>query len=485
MRKRVTFTSFPLGFGAGNFGWLAWNEGIAGSASTLANSLTWPGNTLDYVDHGDVGSPATPLFPWVVRGYVNPLNITDVSLQVGDWVKAHTGVVNTPTVQVPLNEHIDLGRQLRLLVWDEAAGGANGRFHTQRFAIFKIVGYRMDASGAWLLLEFVQWDDSCGQAPAPEVVTIAGPEQGVVMQHYTFTAVITPTYATLPITYTWQASGITETLTHTGGISDTAVFGWPEVGQQVVTVTAVNAQSMVSDTHTITILPPLPDLQVSAPALLGTGPLFTGRPVSFTVTVTNAATVDVSEEFYVDLFLDPTEVLSDSIPVAQSAGFVTLSGLAAGESQVVTVTAAAGFSSGPNPHQVYVMADSARNVDEAEEQNNVSPPLLLDVVEPVPISALAVTGPEVVQVGEVYTVTAVAGPLSATLPITYTWHPAGQDLIIKTGGLSSTVTFIWHEWGELELAVMVDNAAHQPVTAVHPVTVRPRQLYLPLIYSLQ
>ena len=36
------------GFGAGNFGWLLWNQGRPANANTLATSLTWPGDNDDY-----------------------------------------------------------------------------------------------------------------------------------------------------------------------------------------------------------------------------------------------------------------------------------------------------------------------------------------------------------------------------------------------------------------------------------------------------
>ena len=44
------------GFGNGNFSWLVWNTGISANAATLANSLTWPGDSTHYTDHGDGGT---------------------------------------------------------------------------------------------------------------------------------------------------------------------------------------------------------------------------------------------------------------------------------------------------------------------------------------------------------------------------------------------------------------------------------------------
>ncbi|HEX6387532.1 MAG TPA: hypothetical protein VF177_22925 [Anaerolineae bacterium] len=157
------------GPGSGNFGWLVWNTGIVNSASTLAKSLTWPGDSTDYTDHGDGGQPL-PGFDHVVRGYVEPVDPTDISMHVGDWVAASAGSVNSSSVQAALNAHIDLGRTLRLLVWDSAQGsGSSSQFRIAGFAVFRLHGYSLNqgTGGSWLLLEFISWDTSCGQ-PAAE-----------------------------------------------------------------------------------------------------------------------------------------------------------------------------------------------------------------------------------------------------------------------------------------------------------------------------
>lgn len=158
------------GFGSGNFGWLLWNEGRPASANTLADSLSWPGDSIDYSDHGDHSiSPATPLYPHIVRGYVEPTNALDTALHVGDWVAANTGSVNANAVRDALASHVDLansGRTLRLLVWDDAEQqGNNGRYKIIGFIVVKLHGYSLSQNegGSWILVEFVRWDTSCGQ----------------------------------------------------------------------------------------------------------------------------------------------------------------------------------------------------------------------------------------------------------------------------------------------------------------------------------
>lgn len=165
----VSGTLYQLnnGFGSSDFGWLVWNEGIAADATTLANSLTWPGNSTDYVDHGDAGTAVPDSgFSNVVRGYIEPSDPTDQTLHNFDWIAASTGSISATEVTEALNAHIDLGRILRLPIWDSNDGsGANGRYQTSQFGLFRLIGYSI--SDSWLLLEYVADDTSCGQAPQP------------------------------------------------------------------------------------------------------------------------------------------------------------------------------------------------------------------------------------------------------------------------------------------------------------------------------
>ena len=150
------------GFGPGNFGWLVWNEYINASAATLANSLTWPGDSTDYSDHGD-GGTIPPGFTHVVRGFIEPGDPTDTEMHIGDWVEASTGSINSNSVRTALNDNIANGRTLRLPVWNNSQQqGMDAQYQISGFAIFRIAGYSL-ATPSWILLEFVSWDTSCGQ----------------------------------------------------------------------------------------------------------------------------------------------------------------------------------------------------------------------------------------------------------------------------------------------------------------------------------
>lgn len=155
------------GFGSGNFGWLHWNNGRPANANTLADSLSWPGDSNDYTDHGDNQShPAADAYPYIVRGYVEPGDATDISLHVGDWVAANTGSVNANGVRNAIESLINNKSAVRAIIWDEAQQqGNNGQYKVAGFAIFRLLGYSLNQGqgGSWILAEFIRLDSSCGQ----------------------------------------------------------------------------------------------------------------------------------------------------------------------------------------------------------------------------------------------------------------------------------------------------------------------------------
>lgn len=87
-------------------------------------------------------------------------------------------------------------------------------------------------------------------------VILTGPDSGMTSTPYTFTATISPTTASVPITYTFEASdglGPTSgTFAHTDPIYWRNV-SWTTPGEKTVTVTAQNVEGTYVDTHTIKI----------------------------------------------------------------------------------------------------------------------------------------------------------------------------------------------------------------------------------------
>jgi hypothetical protein len=153
-----------LGYGIEDFNWLKWNTGITGITpppaghSILATSLLWPGNSDDYADYGDPSvTPGVNAF----RGFADAVDIDDVEMHIGDWVaEDNLDGFGGLSVAANLQDHINEDRALRLVLWDESAGGysADG-FQVSGFGVFRIKAY----GSSWLLLEFVRHDTSCGQ----------------------------------------------------------------------------------------------------------------------------------------------------------------------------------------------------------------------------------------------------------------------------------------------------------------------------------
>lgn len=155
------------GFGNGNFGWLLWNEGRPGNAGSLADSLTWPGDSTDYTDHGDHQiHEAAYGIDHIVRGYVEPGDGTDTSLHVQDWVAANTGSKNGNEVRNAVATLAAQKQDIRVIIWDESdEQGSNGKYRVAGFAIFKLHGYHLSQGngGSWILAEFIRLDTTCGQ----------------------------------------------------------------------------------------------------------------------------------------------------------------------------------------------------------------------------------------------------------------------------------------------------------------------------------
>ena len=151
-----------VGTDIGDFNWLKWNTAIVGinpppaGHSILATSLLWPGNANDYADRGDPPGGGT------FRGYANVSDSDDHDLQKGDWVAQDTisGGFGGAGVNSALQDHITTDRALRMVLWNDSAGGHSGNsFQASGFGIFRVRAYGSN----WLLLEMVRLDSSCGQ----------------------------------------------------------------------------------------------------------------------------------------------------------------------------------------------------------------------------------------------------------------------------------------------------------------------------------
>ena len=124
---------------------------------------------------------------------------------------------------------------------------------------------------------------------------------------------------------------------------------------------------------------------VGPPQLVTQGNVIGYEPVTFSVVISNTGQVDVNNQFFVDLYLDPEGTIGPGdvrIPIDQSSGYAGLSGLPGNTSRVITITAPYGFENEPDPHTVYGMVDSIEQIPESIETNNISAMATADYVIP-------------------------------------------------------------------------------------------------------
>ncbi len=491
------------GASSGGKGWLAWNLCMSADANALTNSLTWPGNSSDYNPSGGkcvADGEVMDKFP----GFMEVGDNRDKSMNNGDWVAISTGNANTNSVLDALETHIDFDRTLRVIVYEDASFSP-AAYRISRFALMRLIGYKMSGGDTFLMAEFIRWDDSCGQPPVPiNGISLTGPTEGVPETNYTFTATISPSDATTPITTVWSTTDHLPII-QIGGTESSLAFQWVSSGPKTITVTAQNKHSApVTATHQITILKPI-DLVIGPLELVTTPPITAGQSVMFRTSITNTGEISLNNQFFVDVYINPTEIYDDYIPVEQSSGYVGIAGLAPQTSRIVTITAPIGFPSDVTTHTVYAMVDSIRQAAEADETNNISQPLTVTTILPppplitvtptcssTPSATLTVNGyywssdedialyfdgnlrtlitehngsfsvswqEQSITVGQDYEITAVSASHNASTTLTTPCQPAGPSRVTLSGPSVGRV-------GEpLTFVATVD-----PITAVQPFT---------------
>ncbi len=146
-------------------------------------------------------------------------------------------------------------------------------------------------------------------------------------------------------------------------------------------------------TPTPTSTPQPADLIIGQPQLISTPPIVAHEPLDFSVRITNVGDVDVNQQFFVDIYLDPANVYTDRIPLSDSSGYIAVSSLGGNQSRDLTIHTQLGFKNTPDPHSVYGMVDSVQQVVEESETNNVSTDLLVGSVTPVAVPPTATPTP--------------------------------------------------------------------------------------------
>jgi Tol biopolymer transport system component len=163
----------------------------------------------------------------------------------------------------------------------------------------------------------------------PTLVTIAGPTLGFVDTTYTFTATVDPISTTIPVTYTWDATGQSP-VTNTGGISDSVIYAWTLPGSQVLTVTASNLYGLITDTHTISIT----DVSVSGSVAVNDSPTELGSATTLSATISAGTNVSYIWDFGDEAF-GSGEVITHTYPIT---GVFTATVTASNSANTLTAT---------------------------------------------------------------------------------------------------------------------------------------------------
>lgn len=136
------------GTGSGNFSWLTWTGST--SATTLAMSLTPPGDSY---------------------AYVNPDNTNDRLLQIGDWAQGATGSMNSSYVR----ERMDIlkTRDIVIPTWTSTRGqGSKFDYKVVHFASVRLLDYQLNGQG-WLKLKFLGYKNCYNDAPVANPQTLS------------------------------------------------------------------------------------------------------------------------------------------------------------------------------------------------------------------------------------------------------------------------------------------------------------------------
>ncbi|MFN8441770.1 MAG: S8 family serine peptidase [Caldilineaceae bacterium] len=376
--------------------------------------------------------------------------------------------------------------------------------------------------------------------PTPLIsVSLQGATTGLMGAAQSFTAIISPANATLPISYRWQATGQSPVL-HGGGTSDQISFTWPLPGTYQVVVTATNAANVVvSDSLTVTIDSIIPEsialkasstaqTNESVPFLAAVSPATTQTPITYTWTASDHATkiriggiqdsvsyswsqagvytVAVSADNGLGVVSNSRTITVNAVNEVVALQNVTISGPEEGlinEALSFTATVAPDNATAPISYTWDAFGKSAQTqvtgsqtslvfswpqtgtfpitVTAANISGSVSSVMLVHIRMLAPL-AIIIDGPEVVYAGTMNQFTATLLPSRTSLPIMYEWSATDQSTMTHQGELSDEVQYQWSSPGEVLIHVKASNGAGEVTGEKSVEVVRlDEKLYLPLV----
>ena len=136
------------GGGSGSFAFITWRQG----ASEISNAH--PNSSIYRIE--------AIIYPWYSQiDYINPVDPTDNTLNLGDWVnRTAQQIVESSTVAAM---EAKIGQIIRLPVWNVVQGiGQNQRFQVSGFIKVRVTGIDFGGSSKIIYGEFMGLDNECG-----------------------------------------------------------------------------------------------------------------------------------------------------------------------------------------------------------------------------------------------------------------------------------------------------------------------------------
>jgi len=297
------------------------------------------------------------------------------------------------------------------LTWDNGTVGANAVYSWTTVGFYPLVVTVTNPCSTVTATKVVE-----AYCQPVEEVLVDGPAQLPIGQPGVFTASVLP--PTVPVTLTWD----------NGTVGPAAVYSWAADGLYTIVVTATSGCNVRTGAIDVWVFcQPVESVTVEGPASL---PI--GREGLYTATIT-----------------PPTATL----PLTVMWNNGTL-----GTSAVYSWTAAGTYSV---------------TVGAFNRCGGMSDTLSVEVYC-APLEAVTVAGPQALLVGQEGTYSAGVVPITASLPITFTWD---------SGALGPTATYSWPTPGRYTVTVTATNVCNQTVgfLGVQVFAEWPYGVYLPLV----
>lgn len=136
-----------------------------------------------------------------------------------------------------------------------------------------------------------------------------------------------------------------------------------------------------------------------------------------------------------------------------------------------------GASGKPNLGETYPYILRARDSNGLSAANYGSVTCPADTV---PVSSVNLSGPPEGYIGIPYPFAAATSPITATLPITYTWQATNQTSATLVQGLASNLSYTWTTPGNKVITVNASNFSGSS-TVARTITIKIPKTFIPIV----